>query len=263
MYDRVYIYEFEGNLSSQLPPVKADEDYLGFWKEANYSFLFFRKEKKEFLRKLLPPFRSELVIRHEDWESGQPLDSFRVGNIMVYPPWKPPHSQEGIQILIDPGMAFGSGNHASTRGCLVLLDRLFRESTPERVLDLGTGTGILSIACLKMGAKVAFSLDYNNLSVETAKKNRSLNGLEEKMHLWLGDARDFLHVPSDLLLANMHDQVIDRITDLEAFYSRKYYLLSGLLGHEGHLLEEKLKGRLALLYTHQENFWFTYLFRQP
>ncbi len=83
------------------------------------------------------------------------------------------------------------------------------------------------------------------------------------MHLWLGDARDYLHIPSDLLLANMHYQVIDQITDREAFYSRKYYLLSGLLGHEGHLLEEKLKRRLALLYTHQENFWFTYLFRQP
>lgn len=263
MYDRVYIYEFEGNLSAQLPPVKADEDYLGFWKEAEYSFLFFRKEKKDLLRKLLPPYRSELVIRHKDWESGQPLDLFRVGNITVYPPWKPPRSKEGIQICIDPGMAFGSGYHASTRGCLALLDKLFRESIPERVLDLGTGTGILSLVCLKMGAKVAFSLDYNNLSVETAKKNRSLNGLEEKMHLLLGDVRDFLHVPSDLLLANMHYQVIDQVTDLEAFYSRKYYLLSGLLGQEGHRIEEKVRRRLTLLYAHQENFWFTYLFRHP
>ena len=151
----------------------------------------------------------------------------------------------------------------STRGCLILLDKLFQESAPERVLDLGTGTGILSLVCLKMGAKVAFSLDYNNLSVETAKKNRSLNGLEKKMHLWQGDAREFLHVPTDLLLANMHYQVIDRITDLEAFYSRKYYLLSGLLGQEGHLLEEKVKRRLTLLHAHQENFWFTYLFQKP
>ena len=89
MYDRVYIYEFEGNLSPRLLPVKADKDYLGFWKEADYSFLFFRKEKKDLLRKLLPPYRSELVIRHEDWESGQALDTLRVGNITVYPPWKP------------------------------------------------------------------------------------------------------------------------------------------------------------------------------
>jgi ribosomal protein L11 methyltransferase len=79
----------------------------------------------------------------------------------------------------------------------------------------------------------------------------------------LGEARDFLHVPADLLVANMHYQVLDQITDLEAFYARNYFLLSGLLGQEGHLIEEKIKKRLTLLYAHQENFWFTYLFQKP
>ena len=263
MYDRVYIYEFQGNLGPHLSPVKGNEDYLGFWEEAEYSFLFFRKEKKDLLSRLFPPFRSEVVIRHEDWESGQTLDWFRLGRITVHPPWKPPPSKEGIQICLDPGMAFGSGYHASTKGCLVLLDQLFQEFIPEEVLDLGTGTGILSLACLKMGARAAFSLDYNNLSIETAKKNRTLNGLGEKMHLWLGDARDFLHLRADLLLANMHYQVIDQITDREDFYRSKYYLLSGLLGQEGHQIEEKVKKRLTLQAIHQENFWFTYLFRNP
>jgi ribosomal protein L11 methyltransferase len=263
MYDLVYIYEFDGNLKADLAPVEADEDYLGFWREGEYSFLFFRKEKKDLLRRVFPPFRSELVIRHEDWESGQPLDVLRAGNITLYPPWKIPPSKEGIQICIDPGMAFGSGYHASTRGCLILLDKLFQEFVPGRILDLGTGTGILSIACLKMGAEAAFSLDCNNLSIETAKKNRGLNRLEKKMHLWMGDARDFLHLPADLLIANLHFQVLDQITDHGAFYSRKYYLLSGLLGHEGHRIEEKLKGRLRLFQSYQENFWFTYLFQNP
>jgi len=78
VYDLVYIYEFEGNVSSRIPLVKADEDYIGFWKEANYSFLFFKKEKKALLQKHFPPYRSELVIRHEDWESGNSLDILRV-----------------------------------------------------------------------------------------------------------------------------------------------------------------------------------------
>ena len=69
MYDWVYIYEFEGNIRDKIPSL-VDEDYIGFWKEAGYSFLFFKKEKKKQLEKLLVPFRSELVIRHEDWESG-------------------------------------------------------------------------------------------------------------------------------------------------------------------------------------------------
>jgi len=55
VYDLVYIYEFEGNVSSRTPLVKADEDYIGFWKEANYSFLFFKKRRKPFSRSIFPP----------------------------------------------------------------------------------------------------------------------------------------------------------------------------------------------------------------
>ena len=164
-------------------------------------------------------------------------------------------------MCIDPSMAFGSGYHATTRGCLTLLDKLFQDLIPQTVLDLGTGTGVLSIACLRMGAKNAFCIDYNNLSTDTAKKNRSLNGFDQNMHLWMGDVRDFLHIPADLLIANLHFQVIDQITDREDFYSKRYYILSGLLGHEGHLIEEKLQKKLHLLDKHEENFWFTYLFK--
>lgn len=261
MYDLVYIYEFEGNLSSKISLIKADEDYIGFWKESNHSFLFFKKEKKAVLQNYFPTCRSELVIRHEDWESATSLDILRVGRLILYPPWKLPPGNEGIRICIDSGMAFGSGYHASTKGCLTLLDKILQEFILERVLDLGTGTGTLSIACLKMGSRKAFSIDYNNLSIETAKKNRSLNGVEKNLHLWMGDAQDFLYLNADLLLANMHFQVIDAITNEELFYTKKYYLLSGLLGQEGHRIEEKLKGRLILLDSYEENFWFTFLFR--
>jgi hypothetical protein len=89
MYDWVYIYEFEGNIRDKIPSL-VDEDYIGFWKEADYSFLFFKKGKKNRLEKLHVPFRSELVIRHEDWESGPSLDILNVGRITVHPPWKNP-----------------------------------------------------------------------------------------------------------------------------------------------------------------------------
>ena len=261
MYENIYIYEFEGNLAATISPLREDEDFIGIWKEASYSYLFFKKEKKDFLRRFLPPFRSETVLRHEDWEAGNPLDILRVGQITVHPPWKTPPGKEGISLSIDPGMAFGSGSHASTRGCLILLEKLFRGVTPQTILDLGTGTGILSIASLKMGGKAAFSLDYNNLAVETAKKNRALNRLESRMRLWMGDARNFIHIHADLLIANLYFQVLDELTDQEVFYSKPYYLLSGLLGNEGHRILEKLQKRLILLDTQQQNFWFTLLFK--
>jgi len=263
MYDLVYVYEFEGNLGAKISTLKGDEDYIGFWREADYSYLFFGKDKKALLQRVLPPFRSETVLRHEDWEAGNPLDILHVGQITVHPPWKTPLEKKGLSLSIDPGMAFGSGNHASTKGCLTLLEKLFQRCIPAKVLDLGTGTGILSIACLKMGARVAFSLDYNNLAIHTAKKNRGLNGLENQMHLWMGDARDFLYIGADLLIANLFFQAIDQLTDQEVFFSKPYYLLSGLLGHEGYRVREKLQKRLTLLDTHQENFWFSYLFRHP
>jgi ribosomal protein L11 methyltransferase len=260
MYDWVYIYEFEGNIRGKVPAL-VDGDYIGFWEEGGYSFLFFKRDKKTFLQNSSLSYRSELVIRHEDWESGTSLDIFNVGRITIHPPWKNPPAPGEIDVCIDPCMAFGSGYHATTRGCLILIDRLFREIIPPRVLDLGTGTGILSIACLKMGASTAFCIDSNNLSTDTAKKNRSLNGLEKNMHLWRGDVRDFLHIQADLLIANLHFQVIDQITDQELFYLKNYYILSGLLGHEGELIEEKLKKRLHLLERLQENLWCSYLFR--
>jgi len=263
MYDLVFVYEFEGNLGAKISTLKGDEDYIGFWREADYSYLFFGKDKKALLQRVLPPFRSETVLRHEDWEAGNPLDILHVGQITVHPPWKTPLEKKGLSLSIDPGMAFGSGNHASTKGCLTLLEKLFQRFIPAKVLDLGTGTGILSIASLKMGAGVAFSLDYNNLAIHTAKKNRGLNGLENQMHLWMGDARDFLYIGADLLIANLFFQAIDQLTDEEVFYSKPYYLLSGLLGHEGYRVREKLQKRLTLLDTHQENFWFSYLFRHP
>jgi len=263
MYGKIYAYEFEGDLREQIFPLKKDEDYIGFWKEADYSYLFFKKDKKDLLRRFLPSFRSETVLRHEDWEAGNSLDILQVGQVTVHPPWKTPPEKKELSLSIDPGMAFGSGYHASTKGCLTLLEKLFLKFTPQKVLDLGTGTGILSIASLKMGARAAFGLDYNNLAIETAKKNRALNGLEGRMHLWMGDARDFIHIPADLLIANLYFQVLDQLTDQDAFYSHPYYLLSGLLGHEGYRIQEKVQKRLTLLEFHQENFWFSYLFAQP
>jgi ribosomal protein L11 methyltransferase len=261
VYDWVFIYEFEGNLSSNVPAVATDEDYIGFWREADFSFLFFKKEKLDLLESRFPPYRSRLVIRHEDWESGQILDLLQLETLTIHPPWKAPLSQASIPVCIDPGMAFGSGYHASTKGCLVLLEKLFRQWIPPSVLDLGTGTGILSIASLKKGASIAFAIDENNLAIETARKNRRFNQLEKRLHLLRGNVLDFLQIPADLLFANIHYAVIDRLTDQESFYDKKFYILSGLLGHEGYRIEEKIGKRLCLLDRHEENFWFSYLFQ--
>jgi ribosomal protein L11 methyltransferase len=259
MYDLIYIYEFEGDLTGELPRV-IDDDYVGFWKEGHYSFLFFKQPKRVALEELSLSIRSELTIRHEDWESGRPLGVLEVGSITLYPPWLAPTTSSNIQICIDPGMAFGSGYHPSTKGCLVLLQSLFSHCTPARVLDLGTGSGVLSVACLKLGSETCYAVDNNNLAIDMARKNRVINRVADRMHLVMGNGADFLHVPADVLVANIHHAVIDDITNREAFFTKQYYLLSGLLGSEGARINEKLAPRLRLLETHSENYWFSYLF---
>ncbi|MEO0248847.1 MAG: 50S ribosomal protein L11 methyltransferase [candidate division WOR-3 bacterium] len=260
MYELIHIYEFEGDLAKEASQL-SDDDYIGFWKEAGYSFFFFKKPKRALLEKLPVPIRSELTIKHEDWESGTPLTVLQVGRITLHPPWLSPADTTDIRICIDPGMAFGSGHHPSTKGCLRLLQHLFQEHTPERVLDLGTGSGILSIACLKLGSYKCYAVDSNNLAIDTARKNRTINGVTDKMHIVMGNALDFLHVPSDLLVANMHHAVIDEITDREEFFTKQYYLLSGLLGSQGARIKDKLAPRLEFLDAFSENYWFSYLFK--
>ena len=259
MYELVYVYEFEGNLEENVPAVK-DEDYIGFWREGKCSFLFFHRPKKDALSRLGLCFRSELAIRHEDWESGTPLAPIKVGRISIHPPWHAPIPAEFV-VAIDPNMAFGSGFHASTRGCLMLLDKLFSGHKIRRVLDLGTGTGILSLACLRMGASCAVGVDSNNLAMEAARQNREANGLTEKLHLVRGNAEDFLGVPADLVVANMHHAAIEPLLRREEFYTKAYYLVSGLIRTEGASIRERLGERLDLMESFSENYWFTYLFK--
>ena len=260
MYGTIYVYEFEGDVADRIPAME-DEDYVGCWQEAGYSFLFFHRQKQDLFGRLHLPFRSEFIIKHEDWESGVPLSPLRVGRIGIHQPWNAPFT-DGINIAIDPNMAFGSGFHFSTRGCLILLDRLFSRWMPQRVLDLGTGTGILSLACLKMGAPVAVGVDSNDLALKTAANNRRINGLADRMHLIKAHAEEMLSIDADLLIANIHFSALSALVDRPEFYGRRYYLVSGMIRGEAKDMEGRLKDRLDPVDSYCEESWSSYLFTQ-
>lgn len=260
VYGIIYIYEFEGDVRDRTPWAD-DGDYVGCWLEAGYSFLFFRREKQDLFQRLHLPYRSELAIRHEDWESGMPLQPFKVGRIGIHQPWNAPFEGD-INIAIDPNMAFGSGFHFSTKGCLTLLDRLLSRWRPRRVLDLGTGTGILSLACLKMGAPLAVAIDDNDLALRTAANNGRINGLGERMLLIKAHAEEMLPIEADLLIANIHYSALSSLVDRPEFYGRRYYIVSGMIRGEARAIEERLKERLELVDRYCEEFWSTYLFSQ-
>jgi ribosomal protein L11 methyltransferase len=132
--------------------------------------------------------------------------------LTVRPPWEPP-GQTAIDLVIDPGRAFGTGAHATTRVCLELLLELTPpgvggvspgSATPPHdwaAVDLGCGSGVLSIAAAALGWRPVLALDYDPLSVDAASANAVVNGVE--LHVRRHDLRESDTPAADLVLANL------------------------------------------------------------
>ncbi len=136
------------------------------------------------------------------WREG--LGPRRFGRLTVTPSWiQDASSPDAATVVLDPENAFGSGEHGSTRAALTLLERLVRPG--DQVLDLGSGSGILAIAALKLGAARAIGVENDPEAIEVAVRNAGRNGVREQVDFLEGDAGDLapLAGPADLLLSNI------------------------------------------------------------
>lgn len=120
-------------------------------------------------------------LAQSDWENGwkKYFKPFTVGQkLLVQPSWETASAQDGRCVLtIDPGMSFGTGQHHTTRLCLQALEETIRSG--DRILDLGSGSGILSIASLLLGAEHATAVDIDEFAVKISRENAALNGFSE------------------------------------------------------------------------------------
>lgn len=118
-------------------------------------------------------------VRDEDWENNwkQYYQPIPIGQrLLVVPKWmRPDPGEERIPVFLDPGMIFGTGAHASTQMCMLRLEELIRGG--EEVLDLGSGSGILSITALRLGAAHATGVDVDPKAEDIARENAAINGL--------------------------------------------------------------------------------------
>jgi ribosomal protein L11 methyltransferase len=156
-----------------------------------------------------PDFRK---VHDEDWAEAwkkgyQPV---RVGRrLLIKPTWLEADVRpDDIVIEIDPGMAFGTGTHPSTQLCLEALERMVRPW--QRVLDLGTGSGILAIAAARLGAKRVLARDIDPIAVEVAAANVHANGVAERVDVQHGSLEGLIHAPRrfDLVVINILAEVI-------------------------------------------------------
>ena len=178
-------------------------------------------------------------VQDEDWETAwkayyQPLP---VGEkLLVVPCWMDPENPEGrLPLLLDPGMIFGTGAHASTQMCMAALEHILKGG--EYVVDLGTGSGILSIAALRLGAKCAVGVDIDPLAPAVAEENADRNGMGRDV--FTAQAGDVLSdkaltdslAPCDVLLANIVADVIIPLSPIAAGMLKPggTFLCSGIL----------------------------------
>jgi ribosomal protein L11 methyltransferase len=133
----------------------------------------------------------------------------RVGDrLMVRPTWERPAAEDGIlEIVLDPGQAFGTGDHPTTRMCLELMESASLDGA--RVCDVGCGSGILSVAACKLGAKSVLAIDIEPISVEVALQNAALNGvtIDARVGEGIGSSEE----PYDVVVSNIISAILIRL----------------------------------------------------
>lgn len=230
-YKDLYVYEVDGEVFGSRDFLK--DDFIGCWNEAGGAFLFFSSPHDEEVELFLKARGRQLLSRHlmdyRSWQAGEDLKPFTVGNLLFCPPWENGFCQgETMLVWLDPCVVFGTGNHPTTRTSLEALRQIYQREQPERVLDLGTGTGILALAAAKWGAQRVLAVDCNELAVDTARRNVTLNGEGPRIEVALGWAEDFVDLPADLLCANLHRPVIESLIARATFFEKRWLVLSGL-----------------------------------
>jgi ribosomal protein L11 methyltransferase len=189
----------------------------------------------------LPRFDAAPVeVPEQDWSIAwrshhKPM---RIGpRVLVHPPWDAGRIESGIvRVVIDPGMAFGTGSHATTALCLERLDELLAERPSADVLDIGTGSGILAIASALLGARRVCGTENDPAALEAARRGAVLNGLAPgRIEFLLVDPSEVPSPPFGIVVANI---LLNTLVELAPAIAAQVapsgrLVLSGLLADQG------------------------------
>lgn len=174
-----------------------------------------------------------LDCNDEDWLNNwkQYFQPSPVGEkLLIRPTWRKNYDPKGrVVINLDPGLAFGTGTHETTRLCLEVLEKIVKEDTT--VLDVGCGSGILGIASLLLGAESAVGVDIDPMAVKTAKENAVLNNVEDKFTAIEGNFTEKVSGKFDIVVANIvADAIIFLSQGVKAFMKEdSVYIMSGII----------------------------------
>lgn len=200
-------------------------------------------------------------FENEDWSESwkKSFKPIRLGDhIVICPGWLEYEKQPDDKVIeIDPGMAFGTGTHETTGMCAALIEKYVQPG--QRVIDIGTGSGILAIVAAHMGAKEVLATDLDAVAVRVAAENAAMNGFGDKIDCRCGDLLDVVDVSGDVVIANIIADVIlmlakpvrERIVPNGVFIcsgiaiDRREDVRRALLENDYEILDEPVKGEWA------------------
>ncbi len=211
-------------------------------------------------------------VANEDWENNwkQYYRPIEIGTrLLIVPEWLEAEETDRVTLRLDPGLAFGTGSHATTRMCLAQLDKRIRGG--ERVLDLGCGSGILSIAALRLGAREAVACDIDEKAADVAYENAALNGIGRDAYRVLhGDIlkdhalRAAIGGGYDVVLANIVADVILALAPAVGGLLAEdgVFLCSGIIDERAEEVRAGLAAAgLEVLETQAEEGWYAFAAR--
>ena len=206
-------------------------------------------------------------LAEEDWADNwkKYFEPARITHdLTIVPSWTDYEAGPSEKVIkLDPGMAFGTGTHPTTKMSLFALEQVLRGG--ETVLDVGTGSGVLSIASSLLGAKEIFAYDLDDVAVRVAQENIALNAGTENIHVAAGDLLKDVAIEADVIVANILADILVNLTD-DAYRLLKdegYLIMSGIISEKWNLVRESAEAAGFFLETHMiQGEWNACVFKK-